>query len=101
MIDDVFKLSNNQHHISRQSDLHLLIIMRSIYLQYGRNLLCDIKEQVHTLNEMVIKECVGRILVEIEQRSKYNDFVSHLPQQIPLPKNMSIKGDKILYSKIG
>lgn len=101
IIDDVFKLSNNKHVIGRQSDLHLLIIMRSIYFQYGRNKPCDIKEQVYILNDMVLKECVSRILVEIEQRTKYNDFVSHLPQQIPLPKNMSMKGDKILYSKIG
>ena len=101
IIDDVFKMSNNKHVISRQSDLHLLIIMRSIYFQYGRNSPCDVKEQVYVLNNMVLKECVSRILVEIEQRNKYNDFVSHLPQQIPLPKNMSIKGDKILYSKIG
>lgn len=101
LIDDVFKMSNNKHIISRQSDLHLLIIMRSIYFQYGRNVPCDIKEQVFELNEMVIKDCVSRILVEIEQRNKYTDFVTHLPQQIPLPKNMSIKGDKMLYSKIG
>jgi len=101
IIDEVFLKTNRQHSIGKQSDLHLLIIMRSIYLQYSKNAFCDIQEQVNELNDMVIKECVNRILVEIKQRLKYNDFVSHLPQQIPLPKNPSMKGDKILYSKIG
>lgn len=101
IVDEVFLKTNRQHAIGKQSDLHLLIIMRSIYLQYGKNAFCDIQEQVTELNDMVVKECVNRILIEIKQRLKYNDFVSHLPQQIPLPKNPSIKGDKILYSKIG
>lgn len=101
IIDDVYVHSNKKYKIGRQSDIHLLVVMRSIYLQYSRNLFCDISEQVKELNEMVIKDCVSRILVEAEQRLKYNEFVSYLPQQIPLPKNPSIKGDKILYSKIG
>lgn len=101
IIDDVFTLSGNKHVIGRQSDLHLVIIMRSIYFQYSRNLFCDINQQVSKLNELVVKECVSRILVELEQRLRYNDFVSKTPEQIPLPKNPSIKGDKILYSKIG
>lgn len=101
IIDDVFTLSDNKHIIGRQSDLHLVIIMRSIYFQYSRNLFCDISQQVHKLNELVVRECVSRILVELEQRLRYNDFVSKTPEQIPLPKNPSIKGDKILYSKIG
>lgn len=101
IINDVYEKSNNQYSISRQSDIHLLIIMRSIYLQYSRNLFCNIKEQVNNLNEMVIKDCVSRIISEVKQRQKYNDFVSYLPEQMPLPKNPSTKGDKILYSKIG
>lgn len=101
IIDEVFVKSDNRHTITRQSDLHLLIIMRSIYLQYGMNAFCDVEEQVKKLDELVVKECVSRILVELEQRLKYNDFVSKTPEQIPLPKNPSIKGDKILYSKIG
>jgi hypothetical protein len=101
IIDEVFIRSNNTHTITRQSDLHLLIIMRSIYLQYGLNAFCDIEEQVKKLDEIVVKECVSRVLVELEQRMKYNDFVSKTPEQIPLPKNPSIRGDKILYSKIG
>jgi hypothetical protein len=101
IIDDVYVKSEKKYNIGRQSDIHLLIIMRSIYFQYGRNLFCDISDQVKELNEMVIKDCVSRILVEATQRLKYNEFVSYLPEQIPLPKNYSMKGDKILYSKIG
>lgn len=101
IIEEVFVKSDRKYSIGKQSDIHLLIIMRSIYVQYGRNLFCDIKKQVGELNQMVVNDCVGRILSEINQRQVYNDFVSHLPQQLPNPKNPSIKGDKILYSKIG
>lgn len=101
IIDDVYIKSDKKFKISRQSDIHILVIMRSIYLQYSRNLFCDLAEQVKELNEMVIKDCVSRVLVEAQQRLNYNDFVSYLPTQLPLPKNPSIKGDKILYSKIG
>lgn len=101
IINQIFLKTNKQQTIGRQSDLHLLIIMRSIYFQYSRNNFCDIQEQVNTLNNMVIKDCVSRILIELEQRKSYTNFVTSLPQQMPLPKNPSIKGDKILYSKIG
>jgi len=101
IIDDVYVKSNKKYNISKQSDIHVLIIMRSIYLQYSRNVFCDIPEQVKELNEIVINDCVSRVLVEAEQRLKYNDIVSYLPKPLPQPVNTSIKGNKILYSKIG
>jgi hypothetical protein len=62
--NEIIKRIYNQigYVISRQSDTNLQIIMRSIYLQYGKNLPCQIKEQVLELNEEVYKECL-RIII--------------------------------------
>jgi hypothetical protein len=101
IIDEVFIRTNQQQKIGKQSDVHLTVIMRSVYLQYGKNLFCDIQKQVNDLNKIVIEDCVTRIMSEIEQRLNYNKFISQMPEQMPLPKNPSIKGNKIIYSKLG
>ena len=49
----------------------------------------------------IIKDCVSRILTELEQRIKYMEFITQVPEQVPLAVNPSTKGDKILYDKIG
>ena len=51
--------------ISRQSYQELQIIMKSIYLQYSRNLSNNIEEQVYTLNKYVIDECVSIIIPNV------------------------------------
>ena len=39
--------------------------MKSIYLQYSRNLSYDIKEQVIILNKYVVDECVSIIIPNV------------------------------------
>lgn len=92
----VYKQSNNQHVINRQSDTELKIIMRSIYLQYGRNDPNNIKEQVAYLNNIVVKEAVPGILSGIEQYNAYITKITKLPIPIPRPINLSNKGTKTL-----
>lgn len=86
--------------ISRQSDSSLQIIMRSLYLQYGKNLPCQIKEQVSELNNHVIKECLRIILPNIQQTIGYQQDLSRLPGSLDRPVNMSSTGSKMLYDKI-
>ena len=52
----VYKQSNNQYKISRQSDTELFIIMQSIYNQQSRNMSTHVQEQVDELNETVANE---------------------------------------------
>ena len=52
----VAKKTNGKHILGRQSDTELRIIMRSIYLQYGRNLNEDIILQVKDLNKCIIDD---------------------------------------------
>ena len=82
--------------ISRQSYQELQIIMKSIYLQYSRNLPNNIEEQVYTLNKYVIDECVSIIIPNVTQ---YNKYITEITGPIPInPRsiNVSNKGDKSL-----
>lgn len=87
--------------ISRQSDMNLQIIMRSIYLQYGKNLPCQIKEQIIELNEEVLKECIKIIIPNVEQTIGYRNDLAKLPALMNRAINVSSAGSKQLYDKIG
>jgi hypothetical protein len=86
--------------ISRQSDLNLQIIMKSYYLQYGKNMPCQIKEQVNELNQLVIKECVRIIIPNVQQTIGYRRDLTKMPTVLDRPINMSQSGTKMLYDKI-
>ena len=96
---NVYSLSNSQHIIGRQSDIQLQIIMRSLYLQFSKNLNTGIREQVQELNNMVVNYCVPRILSEIQQYIVYKSDVSKLPEPIDRSLNLSVKGSKTLILK--
>ena len=90
----IYTKSNKKHIISKQSYIELEIIMRSIYLQYSKNLNYDYDEQINNLNKLVINECIQKILPEINQYYTYINDVSHLPIPLELPKNLSSAGTK-------
>ena len=82
--------------ISRQSYQELQIIMKSIYLQYSRNLPNNIEQQVFTLNKYVIDECVSIIIPNVIQ---YNKYITEITGPIPInPRSMNVsnKGEKSL-----
>lgn len=92
IIQEVFRVS--QKKIGKQSYNELQIIMKSIYLQYGRNLPTEIEEQVTTLNKYVLDECVRIIVPNVLQYNKYlEDITSPIPI-MPLAQNVSNKGYK-------
>lgn len=84
--------------IARQSDRELQIIMRSIYLQYGRNpedsqLIVD---EITRLNNKVMEYCVPNIISNIQQYLRYKQDASSLPVPLERAKNISNKGTKTL-----
>ncbi len=89
-------LQKTNYRIGRQSDLQLQIIMRSIYLQYSKNLECNYAEQIKELNKKVTDYSVDRIVIEISQFLEYRKEVSKMPDPISLPKNLSNAGEKSL-----
>ncbi len=92
IIDAVYKTC--QKKISRQSYQELQIIMKSMYLQYGRNLPYDIEGQVSTLNKYVVDECVRIIVPNVLQYNKYMDDITSPVPIMPLSQNVSNKGYK-------
>ena len=95
----VAKKTNGKHILGRQSDTELRIIMRSIYLQYGRNLNEDIILQVKDLNKKVLDYCVPKILINIEQYEQYIIDASNVHVPLERSQNVSNKGSKTLYRK--
>lgn len=82
--------------IARQSETQLQLIMRSIFLQYGKNQPCDVSGQVADLNTKVLDYAVNRIITEISQYLEYKDTVNKLPQPLNHPQNLSNAGQKSL-----
>lgn len=95
----VYRKTNNDNVIDNQSENDLLVIMRSIYLQYSKNLPYDIVDQVKRLNSMVLDYCVPNILRELNQYKNYTKDVGSLPMPMEHAKNMSSKGTKINHMK--
>jgi hypothetical protein len=95
----VYKKSNNQFIIGIQSMNDLMIIMRSIYLQYAQNLPYNIIEQTKDLNSKVLDYTVPTILRELNQFIHYKKDISKLPMPMEHAENVSMKGTKVLYSQ--
>lgn len=95
---EVYMATNQETIIGRQDETELSIIMRSIYFTYGRNLPTDIKGQIKNLNDLVIQDCVPKILSAIQGELRYLLDASSNPIPLSLPQNMSTAGMKILPS---
>ena len=80
--------------IARQNDTELYVIMRSIYLQYGRNLNSNIAEQVNRLNKLVANEAMPKIITALKQKIKYLDDIQNLPVPLERAQNISNAGEK-------
>ena len=92
----VYKSTNEK--IGRQSDTELKIIMRSYYLQYGKNDPNNLREQILELNNLVLNYCTPKIIDEIKQHMGYIRDVQNLPMPLERPMNMSSAGTKYLKS---
>ena len=75
--------------------------MKSIYLQYGQNLDCKIKEQVNSLNKRVLKYCINNIILGIKQYIGYVEDVSSDIKLMDRPILTSNAGEKILQPDVG
>lgn len=99
IIINVYHKSDKKYSISTQDEKELLIIMRSYYLQYGKNLTTDIQGQVNNLNKMVIDWSVDEIIKNIDQYMFYKHTASVLPMPLEHSQLPSQKGTKTLEIK--
>lgn len=95
----VYEKSCRKHVIDRQSETDLLIIMRSVYLQYGEHKPYNLKDQVKALNTIVLNYCVPKILEEIKIYIHYKKDISSLPVPVDRGEYISAKGTKVLEQK--
>ncbi len=86
--------TDGKHQIARQDDNQLKIVMKSVYLMYGKNQSVDIQGQVKILNSYVLDYCVPNIISNIEQYIGYKKQVSTLPTPLELPRYTSKAGTR-------
>lgn len=95
--------------ISDQSVTELLIIMRSIFLEYSAHpplldkqmskadkdkVLMMYRDEVSRLNDIVINYVVPKVVSQIQQYISYLEDASSQPYQMDLPKNVSSTGTR-------
>ena len=68
--------------------------MRAIYLQYGKNLPNNIREQVEELNNLVIETVVPKLIVQIEQYLSYLRDISQPYRIMEKPESTNVVGRK-------
>jgi len=80
--------------IDPQSSDELLIVMRSMYLTYGRNEEANVKGQIQELNKRVADWSVPKIVSEISMYLTYRKDASTMPVPLSHPVNISNAGTK-------
>lgn len=73
--------------IDRQSDVDLMLVMRSYYLQYA-------DETLEQLNERVVAFCSNRIAVEVEAYRFYRSDILDFPAPIARPIQTQVYGTR-------
>lgn len=90
----VFKKINEK--ISEQDPVNLSIIMRDVYINYSKNLLHGIPEQVSELNNYVVELITPYLISNIKQHLQYL-VDKNLPYRVmDRPINISSAGTKSL-----
>ncbi len=82
--------------IDPQSADDLFMIMRAMYLQYGKNLPTNIAEQIAELNDKVAEWSVPKIVAEIGMFDYYKRDIQTLPTPLMHPVSQSSAGTKTL-----
>jgi len=92
----IYAESEGQFVIGLQNERELLIVMRSMYYQYGRNDPDNALQGVRDLNARVLAWCVPEVLNNLKQYEGYKRDVSTLPMPMPRSPIASMKGTRSL-----
>ena len=90
----VYLKTNKKYIIDKQNYDQLKIIMRGIYLQHALHKDDHIKEQVETLNKLVLDYCVPQLYSELMSYMKYKEDITTLP--VPLKNPVYYASDKTI-----
>ena len=91
---EVYDRSGGEYLVDPQSVDELLVIMRAMYLQYGKNQPDHIREQIAELNTMVADFAVPKILSECSMHVFYLKDITSLPVPMSHPVKITQKGSK-------
>jgi hypothetical protein len=91
---EVFDRSKGEFLIAPQSADELMIVMRAMYLQYGKNLPTNISEQIAELNQIVADWCVPKIVAEASMHRTYLRDIQQLPVPMAHPILLTKAGSK-------
>ena len=92
-------LNQSGYKIDRQSNDHILIVMRSMYTLYANSYTDDIKEETIKLNTKVVDKCSKVIITNILMYFQYVNDASRLPIPLSRSEFISSKGDDMLEFK--
>ena len=95
----VWEQSSENYMIDNQNSDELDLVMRSIYLQFSRNI--PSKDHLLELNNKVVDYCVSNILSQVKQYLGYKKDIQNLPKPIQHGLQTSVKGSKTLENRIG
>jgi len=98
LILSVYNKSNKKYRIPFQKKESILIVMKYIYNFYGQSIPHSVKEQIDTLNNLVVAELTPQIINNLNSYYKYLEDSTTQPDPLALPINNSSKGNKILPS---
>ena len=96
IIRQIYKKTDGKYKIVKQSEDELVIVMKSIYLQNGRNNDNDIQLQIAELNKLVLSYCVDNVYTNLLQYVKYIDDITKENTVMDMPQNVDTKGNKTL-----
>jgi cellulase/cellobiase CelA1 len=94
----VYTKSQKRISVDDQPEDQIVTVMRSMYLQYSKNLDSNIQEQVNDLNSRVLNFCINNVFNEAVAYLKYREDAStmHIPIMHPIYSN---KTNKVLEQK--
>ena len=87
---EVYRKTNKKHIIDKQDYDQLKMIMRSIFLQNALHQDHDIKQQIQTLNDLVLEYCIPRVYSELISYLKYKEDISTLAVPMDNPVHLSV-----------
>lgn len=95
----VYKKTNGKYKLDVDQDINdLVIVMRAVYIEYGRYIPGQIVRQCKNLNNKVIDEIVPGIITQIKQYYGYLKEINKPLEPIARPLNVNNAGRKTLPS---
>jgi hypothetical protein len=91
---NIYELSQGRYKIDNQDQDELLIIMRSIYLEYSINGNVKINQQIRCLNKKVLEFVCPQILSSVRLYEQYLKDSSQPHKTMDLPRYESMSGTK-------